>query len=97
MSANTIENKTTNKSYDDDIYGGAIKDKDGNVIPQPGFYAFWAGADDPGEAPFRVTRNGEVFIQKLIVKEVTGKDNNDQDIYSIGSYNLSGDINSTNS
>ena len=62
MSANM--DTTGNNSYSTTIPAG-----DGTDSTRAGYYAFWAGATNPANAPFRVTRDGVVFVSKLISKE----------------------------
>lgn len=87
MSANTAT--SNNISYSTTIPKG-----NNTAETRTGYYAFWAGNDDPAQAPFRVTRDGTVFVEKLISKETIENTSGQQTVvYNI--YNLSDSTNSS--
>ena len=87
MSANTAT--SNNISYSTTIPKG-----NNTAETRTGYYAFWAGADNPANAPFRVTRDGTVFVEKLISKETIENTSGQQTVvYNI--YNLSDSTNSS--
>lgn len=53
-------------------------------------YAIWAGNKDPEKAPFSVTKDGIVTIQKLRVYKGNGQYINDVDLHDLGSISTDG-------
>lgn len=87
MSANTA-------TSDNISYSTTIPKGNNTSETRTGYYAFWAGNDDPAQAPFRVTRDGTVFVEKLISKETIENTSGQQTVvYNI--YNLSDSTNSS--
>lgn len=70
MSANLLPDEIENISYNTKIPKG-----DKTLNTEAGYYAFWAGNSDPHKAPFRVTRDGKLFIERLIVANPADPEN----------------------